>query len=456
MDFAANNIDSGKSGGDCSLCVTASAKYGIDGHKKLHCYSCNKCFVKYIDFEHKLYFDMMVNIDEMVDPLAVTLLAKLGSFTWLCHSCRQKIRYDKNRVDDGKLDMQKPTWFKDLTAVLDAKFDEIDNKVNSNIDILAADLNNFKTNVNEKLSSFSHAATNNMDALSPLRKRKTPFPSQPACQTPAVTTSIGTYSTVVADNISRITPVDAPSYKAVLKLDNSDADANAAALKEMTSLKTQNGDGFPDFDCKASNDGSIKMLFKSFKDALNTKKLFDEKIKSVNVKNPVRKSMKKLDVVGLPFSVSKKEAMAAFVADNPALGLSLCADDPCSAELSSNSDAFITVVDVKKCWNKAQYRVLFSVTDGFINILEGVSSIKLLSCVLHFYISSNKLQCYNCSGFGHFSDKCTSPHVCAKCASPHHKTADCDSTTFKCINCVRRNLPNSAHPAYSHKCPCFK
>ena len=62
--------------------------------------------------------------------------------------------------------------------------------------------------------------------------------------------------------------------------------------------------------------------------------------------------MKKIDVVGLPYDVSKEEAMKAFVKDNPQLGLSICSDDPCAAEVSSNIDLFISVLKVKKLRRK--------------------------------------------------------------------------------------------------------
>ena len=41
--------------------------------------------------------------------------------------------------------------------------------------------------------------------------------------------------------------------------------------------------------------------------------------------------LKNIDVVGLPFSVSKEEALAAFVKDNPGLGLTVSANDPFTA-----------------------------------------------------------------------------------------------------------------------------
>ena len=37
-----------------------------------------------------------------------------------------------------------------------------------------------------------------------------------------------------------------------------------------------------------------------------------------------------------------------------------------------------------------------------------------------------------------------------KCASTEHKTRECTSKTYMCINCSRKNLSKTDHPAYSH------
>ena len=87
----------------------------------------------------------------------------------------------------------------------------------------------------------------------------------------------------------------------------------------------------PDFDCKSYRNGSANILFKSYKDALETKKILDEKLENITVSNPVRRSMKKLDLVGLPYEVTMEEAMLALVKGNPSLGLSVKSDDSCSA-----------------------------------------------------------------------------------------------------------------------------
>ena len=169
----------------------------------------------------------------------------------------------------------------------------------------------------------------------------------------------------------------------------------------------------------------------------------------------MHKNIKKMDLVGIPYKVTYEEAIEAFVNENPSLGLSVKADDACTAEVSGNPDMYISVVGVKKCYETKQYRVLFRTTELLINTIDGWK-IKLFSCIVKKYILPDSVQCHNCCGFGHFADKCKSPSVCAKCASTEHKTRECTSKTYKCINCSRKNFSKTDHPAYSHRCPCFK
>ena len=50
--------------------------------------------------------------------------------------------------------------------------------------------------------------------------------------------------------------------------------------------------------------------------------------------------MKRLDVVGLDFALSKEEALDALINENPGLGLSLSKVDSLSAVVETNPDLF--------------------------------------------------------------------------------------------------------------------
>lgn len=438
-------LDSGKSGGNdaCEFCVAAhKAWIRHDVVAKYHCYLCNVCSVKDLDVEHIDQRDIISEMDVGLNACSKTY-ENLGNFVWLCSQCLSNMK--TMNVAETVETLSKPAWLGELTALFENKLQEIDHKVNSNIDILAADLSSFKEEVGNQLRPQMAID----DCSSPLRKRR------------IVTASIPKPISVPprkAGSTTHVTPPYTPpvsvspmTYKAALKLDCGDA----AALKEISSLKAQKELHVPEFDCKASKEGSaINVLFKSYKDALDTKRIFEEKLNKMNVPSPVRRNMKKLDLVGLPYDITKEEAMLAFLHDNSSLGLSVSSDNPCAAGMKNCPEMYIRVLDVKKCKKKNLFRVLFHATESLIDTMEGLQ-IKLMSCVMEKFVLPDSIQCYNCSRFGHFADKCKFQSVCAKCASTDHKTTECTSLTYKCINCVRNNLTDTDHPAYSHKCPCF-
>ena len=162
--------------------------------------------------------------------------------------------------------------------------------------------------------------------------------------------------------------------------------------------------------------------------------------------------MKRLDVVGLDFELTKEEAMESLIHENPGLGLSQSKNDNCSAFVQTNPDLFISVLDVKKCQNSDSFRVLFRATNSFIEFL-GKQNIVLMHTVTHKYVHAESKLCYKCHRIGHFASKCTEDIVCGKCASTSHNSNECKSLTNKCINCVRNNNPDTAHTVFSHTCP---
>ena len=79
----------------------------------------------------------------------------------------------------------------------------------------------------------------------------------------------------------------------------------------------------------------------------------------------------------------------------------------------------------------------------------------LTSCKV--YDRQHTKRCNNCQMFGHFVKDCPTPnsHYCGKC-SANHRTDSCSSNERKCINCIRNNIPESAHCTFDHKCPSLK
>ena len=63
-------------------------------------------------------------------------------------------------------------------------------------------------------------------------------------------------------------------------------------------------------------------------------------------------------------------------------------------------------------------------------------------------------QCFKCQEFGHSANKCNKPQVCAKC-SGDHKTKDCNDSTPKCKNCMRKGHNDISHKTYDNRCPVY-
>ena len=63
------------------------------------------------------------------------------------------------------------------------------------------------------------------------------------------------------------------------------------------------------------------------------------------------------------------------------------------------------------------------------------------------------MRCFKCQRFGHTKVHCRNRPVCAKCASNDHQEGDCDSDTFRCINCVAAKRPDASHASLDRSCP---
>lgn len=91
-------------------------------------------------------------------------------------------------------------------------------------------------------------------------------------------------------------------------------------------------------------------------------------------------------------------------------------------------------------------------------IKEGRLKLEWDNCVVNdgTYVK----RCFKCLGFNHNSTGSTFHHkVCYKCGE-NHIGADCDSETFKCINCTKINTDlklnlKTSHHAFDVLCPVY-
>lgn len=72
----------------------------------------------------------------------------------------------------------------------------------------------------------------------------------------------------------------------------------------------------------------------------------------------------------------------------------------------------------------------------------------------------NVLRCFTCGDYNHLARNCNGEAACLNCAQ-NHKTVECNSDAFKCINCVKainklKIRIDCNHSALDKECPCYK
>ena len=208
-------------------------------------------------------------------------------------------------------------------------------------------------------------------------------------------------------------------------------------------------DNFPNFLSKFKSDNSIDILVDSFAKAQLAKETLQEKIHAT-VSNPVSLRSKLYNISGIPYELSKEEALHALVKENPKFNFVIDDHIDASVFVKSNPNARLSIKRVVQC-RSGMYRIIANITEPLVAILHEQELVVEHTLCKLYQITKHNL-CFKCLLPGHFANNCVNPVVCSRC-SGEHSFKECKSDFVKCVFCVRKNLCDHSHPSYlcSHK-----
>ena len=170
----------------------------------------------------------------------------------------------------------------------------------------------------------------------------------------------------------------------------------------------------------------------------------------ITVSKPYCTDSKLYNIVGLPYEISKGDALNSLIGNNPNLRLKLCDDDDSTLVVTSNPTARLKIRNIVKCHSGGIFRIVTEMSQSMFGILQPNSIVVEHTCCTIYEITRHN-RCFNCFRKGHIAKDCDNEAACGRCAG-NHLTRDCQNTFVKCILCTRNGLPSVDHASYS--CPC--
>ena len=160
--------------------------------------------------------------------------------------------------------------------------------------------------------------------------------------------------------------------------------------------------------------------------------------------------VKRFNLVGLTFKMSKSEVAASIIEENSSwLNFIKLSEE--TIQIEDDPLCVLTVRDVVKCRNNDIFRVYLTMSQSlFARLGSRKISVGFSKCKL--YEIPNHRRCYKCQRPGHLAKDCKNTIACSRC-SLDHASNECSSNIVKCVNCTINGKSNSNHASYSSSCP---
>ena len=420
---------------ECTTCSEAHIKFRTEVKSALHCFYCNACSLRNIDFEHELAFDTVYNLALGVERAyiadEISEINSLGSFTWACSDCHDKCKKlfePKTQTEDVPVEPSAdvPKWFRSFSADISNQLLSLQSEVKSIKD----------SHQNHGFSASPPRKGMRSDAntfAATLKDNLNSFPSNIA----ASGSGLGTPDPALSANTF------APDVKINVKKNVASSKANILRDLHM------NRGSLPQFSGRKKFDGSVDVLVKNYEDASVVREMLEKKMNGVEISPAIPNRMKYCSLVGLGFEMSCKEATDALIEENRHwLKMVKLSDNRIG--LDGDPLALIEIMDVRHCKN-IDFKVNVKISPNMLASL-GKRKLSIGHSLCRLYRFKHHRRCFQCQEVGHISTDCVKPIACSRC-SLEHSSQDCKSISFKCVNCSINNKDDTNHPSYSPICP---
>ena len=384
---------------------------------------------------------------------------------WFCPPCFQKLFANRTRLgckpmdDDHKAveaETAAPAWFTEFSRTLNERLAVMDTKINTNVDSLASEVLEIRTNVNDHVGAMSKKVDevkNEMNNCNPSNtgmatncgspKRKWVKPNSAWTGfNAAVMSPVGTSFCAMKPAETQPCAEHGNHVKINLKKDPT---PNSNLFKDLHDCRNE----MPFFNTRKNTDGTVDIMFDSFDDADKAKVILSDKISGAIIGDPCPAKLKRYKLEGFQFEMSTAEVTDSIIEDNRYwLDLVKTADNVVCLRNDPLSE--MRVLKVIQCKKGGFMAIVIMSSNMAASVGTRRLSIGHSICRTYDYVYHRR--CYNCQQVGHIADKCENKTACSRCASGH-SAVDCTSTVFKCVNCFINKQNDFNHPSYSEKCP---